>query len=70
MEAMGKTKAVTAAVTEVVVAEARLATHAEVCIPHWLVTGALLIIAGYGHMSRDCTQGQKCYNCDRSLGLS
>ena len=18
---------------------------------------------GYGHMSRDCTQGQKCYNC-------
>ena len=22
---------------------------------------------GFGHMSRDCTLGQKCYNCDESL---
>jgi cellular nucleic acid-binding protein len=22
---------------------------------------------GFGHMSRDCTQGQKCYNCKCSL---
>lgn len=21
---------------------------------------------GYGHLSRDCTQGQKCYNCEAS----
>ena len=67
-EATVKTKAVSAAVTEAAAdVEARLVTLAEVYIPHWLVTGALLIIAGYGHMSRDCTQGQKCYNCDESL---
>ena len=24
---------------------------------------------GYGHMSRDCTQGQKCYNCMSKLLL-
>lgn len=25
---------------------------------------------GYGHMSRDCTQGQKCYNCGEVGHLS
>jgi hypothetical protein len=24
---------------------------------------------GYGHMSRDCTQGAKCYNCKSSAPI-
>lgn len=41
------------------------ATAVRLLVTWHIITSRVLIIAGggYGHMSRDCTQGQKCYNC-------